>query len=761
MATSVSMVYASEDVTTSTENTVEQTLSRADDMPETSTPETPTPETPTPETPTPETPTPETPTTETPTTETPTTETPTPETPTTETPTTETPTPETPTTETPTTETPTTETPTTETPTTETPITETPTTETPTTETPTTETPATETPTTETPTTETPPTEIPPTETPTTETPTTEIPPTEIPPTETPTTETPTPETLTTEALTAVTPMAVIQGSSEAIKKVDTTSKVVALTFDDGYGPSTLEILDILSENDIKATFFLAGNTAAKYPISMGELVAQGQELANHSYSHTNFTTLTYDGVQTEVQKAEDAFMNLYGETTKPLVRPPFGAYNDTTLEALGDEGFTHTILYNIDTSDWTKNSADDILEIVIDGIEPGSIILMHSAYGLNTAAALPEIIRQLSEMGYEFVTVSQLLAYDGNVDPDPDPDPTGSSEVISKVDTTSKVVALTFDDGYGPTTLNILDILSDNGIKGTFFLRGDTAAKYPISMRELVAQGQELANHSYSHPDLTTLTYDGVQAEIQLAEDAFKNLYGATTKPLIRVPYGKYDSATLQALGDAGFAYTIQYNIDSKDWSKISAAEIVQHVVASIEPGSIIQMRSDYGLNTAAALPEIIRQLSEMGYEFVTVSQLLTYDGNEEPSPDPEGVTKSPVPGTVTETTYMPGDTEQDIGAIDKNGTIWSVRWDDVVYKSTDGVKFNRVIDINPFLNAGETASLYAMVVSDTGRIILGTNQGRVLVSNEAQTTFDTAFEFEAGWTQNTWGYDKYNQYH
>ncbi len=121
----------------------------------------------------------------------------------------------------------------------------------------------------------------------------------------------------------------------------------------------------------------------------------------------------------------------------------------------------------------------------------------------------------------------------------------------------------------------------------------------------------------------------------------------------------------------------------------------------------------------------------------------------------------KYPIPAKVIPTIYRYQNSTYMICYIDDDGAIWSVKWDNKVCKSIDdGATFNPVLDAAPFLNAGETCLLQALLISKSGRIILATNQGRILVSDEAKTTFNVAYTFKAGSVKLTWGYSQYDTY-
>lgn len=205
------------------------------------------------------------------------------------------------------------------------------------------------------------------------------------------------------------------------------------------------------------------------------------------------------------------------------------------------------------------------------------------------------------------------------------------SSTYVSSVTTTQKVVALTFDDGSdGTNTLKILDILKKANVRATFFLTGSGAAHHPSSIKQVALNGHQLGNHSYTHPDFTTLTATQMKSELSRTEALIKSLTGQTTTPLFRAPYGAVNAAVLNGVGAAGYPYTIQWNIDTVDWKGISASQINTKVQTSIKPGSIVLMHTGAGASgTPIALPTMISQLKAKGYQFVTVSQLLALRAN------------------------------------------------------------------------------------------------------------------------------------
>lgn len=204
--------------------------------------------------------------------------------------------------------------------------------------------------------------------------------------------------------------------------------------------------------------------------------------------------------------------------------------------------------------------------------------------------------------------------------------DAASPSNLVSRVTTSRKVMALTFDFGSDAGNVNrILQVLADRGVKSTFFATGEAAANYPGAVQSVVAQGHEIGNHSYSHPYFTKLTSTQMTDELSRAATAIRNATGQAPKSFFRPPYGDYNSAVLQAVGNAGYPNTIMWTIDTVDWQGVSSATIRDKVLSKASPGAIVLMHVGGGATgTPDALAGMIDGLRAGGYELVTVSELL-----------------------------------------------------------------------------------------------------------------------------------------
>ena len=180
---------------------------------------------------------------------------------------------------------------------------------------------------------------------------------------------------------------------------------MVALTFDDGPNPTVdSRILNALSTFNGHATFFAAGYRIDEYPDTILQIYNQGSEIGNHTYSHDRLTDLSASGISTELSRTDQLIEDITG-TRPSLIRPPEGAYNAKVISSVDRP----LVLWSIDTRDWKTKSSASTISSVLNNVQDGDIILMHSLYS-STAAACETIIPELAARGYKMVTVSELL---------------------------------------------------------------------------------------------------------------------------------------------------------------------------------------------------------------------------------------------------------------------------------------------------------------------------------------------------------------
>ena len=180
----------------------------------------------------------------------------------------------------------------------------------------------------------------------------------------------------------------------------------IALSFDDGPNSvTTPQVLDILKQQNIKATFFLIGKHVPGNEPLLRRMHAEGHEIGNHSWDHPDFTTLTPQQMDDELMRTQQIIAQT-GVPVPHLFRPPYGAVNDVVRSHTN--GMT-IMRWDIDPADWDLLDAAKVQQSIMAQARPGGIILMHDIYP-STAQALGPVIDQLKGH-YQFVTVSQLMS--------------------------------------------------------------------------------------------------------------------------------------------------------------------------------------------------------------------------------------------------------------------------------------------------------------------------------------------------------------
>jgi peptidoglycan/xylan/chitin deacetylase (PgdA/CDA1 family) len=193
--------------------------------------------------------------------------------------------------------------------------------------------------------------------------------------------------------------------------RADGDDPVVALTFDDGPNPPwTGRILDVLDSYHVPATFFCVGLHASGHAEVLSRMVEAGHRIANHTWSHPFLPDLTWLEVQEQLDRTDEAI----GRETRQerrLFRPPYGSGTASQFSRLGADSATTTVLWDVDTNDWSMPGSDAIAASAVDRSGPGSIVLMHDGGGdrSQTAAALPSVIEGLMTRGFRFARVEDV----------------------------------------------------------------------------------------------------------------------------------------------------------------------------------------------------------------------------------------------------------------------------------------------------------------------------------------------------------------
>jgi len=202
----------------------------------------------------------------------------------------------------------------------------------------------------------------------------------------------------------------------------------------------------------------------------------------------------------------------------------------------------------------------------------------------------------------------------------------------LERIPTNDKVVALTFDAGANADGVpKILQTLDSENVPGTFFLTGQFAQNFPDPARR-ISENHPLGNHSFSHPDLTTLSDEQVVAEVHNAEEAIQEITGKNPRPFFRFPYGAREARTIGIVNELCYA-AFRWTVDTLGWKGTSggmtADKVTQRVVSAATAGEIVLMHvgshpTDGSTLDADALPDVINELQAQGYGFMSLEQLV-----------------------------------------------------------------------------------------------------------------------------------------
>jgi len=178
----------------------------------------------------------------------------------------------------------------------------------------------------------------------------------------------------------------------------------LALTFDDGpHAHTTPQLLDVLAAHQVKATFFMLGSQAAKYPHIVKRIEAAGHEIGNHSWIHSDFTKMTPQQMIDDLNHTQQTLVAA-GATSVHLFRPPYGARNDTVRQTVPFS----LALWNIDPEDWREQDPNVLAARIVATAKPGGIVVLHDIKPVTVAAA-PQFVGTLKQH-YRLVTMSELL---------------------------------------------------------------------------------------------------------------------------------------------------------------------------------------------------------------------------------------------------------------------------------------------------------------------------------------------------------------
>ena len=232
---------------------------------------------------------------------------------------------------------------------------------------------------------------------------------------------------------------------------------------------------------------------------------------------------------------------------------------------------------------------------------------------------------------------------------------PPGPQITFNSVYVEGPYVAITFDDGpHGTLTPKLLDLLAKHHMKATFFVVGQCVAEFPEIVKRAAREGHEIANHSWSHPDLGKMSDDGVRQQLQKTDDAIKAATGERPT-LMRPPYGSLTQRQKSWIHQEFGYRVIIWDVDPLDWKRPGPSVVTSRIVNQTKAGSIV-LAHDIHAPTIDAMAATFDQLQEKGFKFVTVSELLAMARPApKPSATPSAARANRSPSPAAENTPAP----------------------------------------------------------------------------------------------------------
>ena len=203
----------------------------------------------------------------------------------------------------------------------------------------------------------------------------------------------------------------ITRGEAATVTRIPTAQPLVAMTFDDGPHPSlTPQLLDMLQARGIRATFYVIGRNAARYPQILQRMVAEGHEIGNHTWSHPSLHGHSDASVLSQIDRTNRAVYDAVGRPPVTM-RPPYGNLYDRQRLMLFEARNMPTILWSVDPLDWQRPGSAVVSQRIVGNSHAGAVILAHDIHRA-TVRAMPSALDGVTGRGFRFVTMSELIGW-------------------------------------------------------------------------------------------------------------------------------------------------------------------------------------------------------------------------------------------------------------------------------------------------------------------------------------------------------------
>jgi len=424
---------------------------------------------------------------------------------------------------------------------------------------------------------------------------------------------------------------------SKVVPYVYTAKKELSLTFNGMSDGVTMgKLLDELDKYGIKATFFLPGMRVAEEPDVAKLIVARGHEVENNTLNRLDMSKLSYEQVYKEIRLSNEIIERETGVTPR-YVRTRSGDYTDDVRLAAAHNGMESVVVYSLFLHNWQKESGEQRDLYIRKYITRGGIISIDTEENTDLVEDIAIVAHAAKEVGYDFIPLGRMIEHGGERKPleqiegydavriNPNYE-NAKYNLIYDVVTDEKKIALTFDDwGTDYTVTKILDILAQYDVKATFFLRAKGTEANPNLARAMVEEGHDVANHTYTHPVITTLTSEQLQEDVVKAHQVITEAIQQKPTMLFRPPTGEIDDKSAKIVSAIGYPDIALYDVTTFDWDiRNTAEDIVNKIMEKTENGSVILLHMLDDIHTIEALPVAIERLQKSGFTFVKMAELI-----------------------------------------------------------------------------------------------------------------------------------------
>lgn len=414
------------------------------------------------------------------------------------------------------------------------------------------------------------------------------------------------------------------------------TDTSVAINFSNIRNKNVYDILKILDQYKIKATFFVTGEEALEEKDKIKQIISKGHLIENGGLTGNITADMEFKEICFEIYKGGKLLKDIYNIETHSYM-PSKGIVNDRILEAAATLGYMVTTYNKNPVTDTTKN-VSQLMEYFRNGFHRGDITYINLGLYERATELTKEIIKQVKEQEFEFMPIDKMYTkqysrrdledipgWDAIMYEDKDKSIQNmDSRVITKVPTNEKIIFLTFDDwGSDKTVEDILNTLERYHVLATFFIRAKGAEDNPNLLRAIEEKGHDIGNHSYAHNIITKITAEELKEDIVKGHKILTQAINRQPELFFRPPTLTFDNTAIKAILNAGFDYVVLGDVSAHDY-EASDKEVVDYVMENAVEGSIIVLHISDNSSAGKALPVMIEKLRSKGYEFAKLSDYL-----------------------------------------------------------------------------------------------------------------------------------------